>query len=348
LTVEDVDALSDSDRNQAIDDWVVSQIPPQWAVLCDGNDVLNPGGLDDWYNLLNYYRPDGHYAKYTATGNSDSHGPHLDEPGLPRNFYFAGHDDPERITEKQLVDALRSHHNIVSNGPFIDMTVEGEPIGSEFEASGTVEVHVVVRAADWVGADRIRLVANGEVVRDIAPNQSDDYWGWIPVELDDQGEFEATYQVPVDRDTWFVLEAESDKSMFPVISPQDIPPVNFSDVIGSLAGAFGFGAGVPGLSPDYTFSVHGFAFTNPIWVVADGDGEFNPPQPPVYQCRDGEYVQSMPNGLVAPDSLDTASNARLNAVKLPKIQRKRNPLARLRGENRDLRLIFEAWGGHAH
>jgi hypothetical protein len=267
---------------------------------------------------------------------------------LPRNFYYTGHDDPERITEPQLVSSLNEHHNIVSNGPFINMTIDDQPIGSEVTTSGTARVHVVVRAADWVGVDRIRLVANGEVVRDLAANQSEDYWGWIPIELNDAGEFEATYQVPVDQDTWFVLEAESSQSMFPVASPQDIPPFNFSDVIGSLAGAFGFGAGVPGLSPDYTFPITGFAFTNPIWVVADGDGEFTPPEPPVFECREGEYVEAMPNGLVAPGSLEKLSNARLNAVQLPKLQKRENPLKRPRGENRDLRILFDAWGGHAH
>lgn len=348
VTEEDVDGFTMAKREEAIEDWVLSKIPPQWAILCDGNDVMKAGGLDDWYNLLNYYRPDGTYAKYTATGNSDSHGAHLDEPGLPRNFYFTGHDDPERVTEVQLVDALAAHHNVVSNGPFVDMTIDGKPIGSELKASGTVEVRVVVRAADWVGADRLRLVANGEVVRDLSANQGDDYWGWVPIELNDNGEFEATYQVPVDEDTWFVLEVESDQSMFPIASPQAIPPFNFSDVIGSLAGAFGFGAGVPGLSPDFTFPITGFAFTNPIWVIADGDNEFTPPQPPVYECREGEYVQAMPNALVAPGSLDELDNARLNAVKIPRLQKRRNPLARPKGENRDLRIIFEAWGGHAH
>ena len=348
VTAEDVAAMSMAEREQAIDDWVHSQIPPQWSVLCDEDSVIAAGGLDDWYNLLNYPRPDGSYRKYTATGNSDSHGAHLDEPGLPRNYFWVGHDDPERITGAQLVEAMKSHHNIISNGPFINMTIDDKPVGSEVTASGSVRVNITVQAADWVGADRMRLVGNGEVVRGLEPNQSDDYWGWIPIELDSEGKFAASYDVPVTKDTWFVLEVESSKNMFPIHSPQDIPPFNFSDVIGSLAGAFGFGAGVPGLDQTFVFPMTAFAFTNPIWVVADGDGEFTPPSPPVYECVAGQYVErGAANALLSPDAFELDAR-RLNAVKIPNLRHRHNPLARPKGENRDLRIIFEAWGGHKH
>ena len=244
-------------------------------------------------------------------------------------------------------DALQARHNIISNGPFINMRINGEPIGSQLEASGSVEIAVEVAAADWVGADRLRLVANGEVIRGIDPAQSEDYWGWLPIELDDRGRFERTFTVELARDTWVVLEVESSKSMFPVISPQDIPPFNFSDVVGSLAGAFGFGGGVPGLAVDYVFPLTAFAFTNPIWVVTDGDGEFTPPAPPVFECVAGQYVERAGmNTLV--ETLDPNAGKRLGAARIPGLQHEKSPLARPRGETRDLRIIFDVWGGHAH
>lgn len=350
VTEEAVEMLSEEDRDAVIDDWVHAAIPDQWSILCDGDTIVHPGGLDDWYNLLNYPRPTGEYKKYTATGNSDSHGDHLDPPGLPRNFFFVGHDDPERVTSADLVGALQKHHNIVSNGPFVDFTVDGGKIGSEVTASGAVDVNVQIRAVPWIGADRFRIVANGEVVRDLDPAQTDDYWGWVPIELDANGEFEGTYSVSVDRDTWFVVEVESDTSMFPIIEPQDIPPFNFADVIGSLAGAFGFGAGVEGLEPEFVFPLTGFAFTNPIWVVADGDGEFTPPSPPVFRCMDGVYgpANADPNSLVSLEEIQRVTEGRLRASSLPEgVHEPASPLQRPTGENRDLRLIFEAWG-HAH
>ena len=349
VTEEDVEGLSQADRDAAIEDWVHTQIPQQWSILCDGDGVVHPGGLDDWYNMLNYPRPDGSYAKYTATGNSDSHSDHLDPPGLPRNFFFVGHDDPSRVTDADLVTALQRNHNIVSNGPFVDFNVNDARMGSEIETGGAVQIDVTIRAVPWVGADRFRIIANGEVARGLDPSQGDDYWGWIPVELDATGEFTGSYTFdPQGRDTWFVVEVESDTSMFPVIEPQDIPPFNFDDVIGGLAGAFGFGAGVEGLEPQFVFPLTGFAFTNPIWVVADGDGQFTPPSPPVFACQDGVFgpVNAAANMLLHPDELRRALNGRLRASSLP-AHAPPNPLKRPTGEARDLRIIFEAWG-HGH
>ena len=141
---------------------------PEEAIVCDGDELSFPGQLDDWYNLLNSLRPDGTYRRYTATGNSDSHkgaSPSEHFPGFPRNYFWVGHDDASRITDDQLVDAIQSHRNIVTNGPFVTMTVDDQPIGSTVTASSaTVRLAIEVQAADWVGADRYRVVANGEEV----------------------------------------------------------------------------------------------------------------------------------------------------------------------------------------
>ena len=348
LTADDIEVLGEAERQTLIDAWVHSKIPDQWDVLCDGDAILHPGGLDDWYNILNTTREDGSYRKYTATGNSDSHSAHLDPPGLPRNFFFVGHDNPERVTDAQLVEALQKHHNIVSNGPWVDFSVAGANVGAEVDRAGPVEMEVVIRAAPWVGADRFRIIANGEVVRGIDPSQSSDFWGWIPVELNGNGEFTGTYTYDTaGRDTWFVVEVESDTSMFPVIEPQDIPPFNFADVIGGLAGAFGFGAGVVGLQPDFVFPLTGFAFTNPIWVIADGDGTFSPPNPAVMRCNGGVYGPQSVNGLIDAEALRRSLEGRLKSTRLPRLTPPPSPLARPKGEARDLRVIFEAWG-HRH
>lgn len=350
LTDDDVAALPEAERNAVIDAWVQTKIPPQWSILCDGNGVVRAGALDDWYNLLNHPRPDGTYRKYGATGNSDSHSDYLDPPGLPRNFFYVGHDNPQNVTDGELVTALQKRHNIVSNGPFVDFTVNGTPVGGELSASGSVTLDVRIAAVPWIGADRFRVIANGEVVHGLADNQDPGFWGWIPIELDADGEFRGSYTVDTDgKDTWFVIEVESDKSMFPVIEPQDIPPFNFDDVIGGLAGAFGFGAGVEGLMPSFVFPLTGFAFTNPIWVVADGDGEFTPPSPPVFTCVDGVWgpTEGATNALLDAREIERVMNGRLRTSSMPGVRSTRSPLERPRGEHRDLRIIFDAWS-HSH
>lgn len=342
-TPDEIAALDDNELAAGVDAWVMTQIPEKDTVLCDGDDVIFSGGLDDWYNILNHARPDGTYRKYTATGNSDSHKARIDEGGYPRNYTFMGTDDPSRFDEGQLVESIKQQHNIVTNGPFINMTINGKPVGSEVTASGPVELKVIVRASEWVGADRFRIVANGETLRGI-PDQTDDAWGWAPVRLVN-GEFETTISTNVQKDTWFVLEVEGDQNMFPVLTPQDVPPFNFDAVIGSLAGAFGFGGGVVGLEPDMVFPVTPFAFTNPIWVVADGDGTFTPPNPPVLRCQDGRYL---PEGLVDLEAMKNFERRRLKTDNLPHSHNHENPVARRRGEkSSDLRMLFESFG-HIH
>ncbi|MEZ4460178.1 MAG: hypothetical protein R3E66_10690 [bacterium] len=339
----EIDALTDVEIEAGVDAWVFARIPEKDTILCDGDDVVYPGGLDDYYNLLNYARPDGSYRKYTATGNSDTHKSRIDEGGYPRNFTFVGTDSPTNLDEKNFVQNVLQHHNIVTNGPFINMTINGEPLGSDVVASGEVTINVTVRAAEWVGADRLRIVANGETLRGL-PNQTEDAWGWVPFTLTN-GVYEAEFKTTVAKDTWFVLEVEGDTNMFPVLTPQDIPPFNFDAVIGSLAGAFGFGGGVVGLEPSLVFPLTAFAFTNPIWVIADGDGTFTPPNPPVYRCQEGQYL---PAGLTDLESIQRFNTRRLKTGASPVPHRHANPLARQKGEkSNDLRMLFESFG-HIH
>lgn len=346
LTPTERSQLTEQEVGERAETWVFDNIPDKNAVLCDGDDLVFAGGLDDWYNMLNRERPDGIYRAYTATGNSDAHGDYLDEAGYPRNYFYVGHDTPRKMTNQQLVSAIQSHHNIVSNGPFVTMHVNQEPIGSQVEVStGQVEIDVRIAAADWVGADRFRIVANGEVVRGLTDDQSEDFFGWVPIELVD-GTYSERFVVDVDQDTWFVVEVEGDQNLFPVVAPQEIPPFNFDAVIGNLAGAFGFGGGVEGLDPQFTFPFTPFAFTNPVWVIADGDAEFTPPRPDTMRCEDGQFVS--PNALLTQSELEAIRKKRLYFEHVPVELHRENPLERPRGVvTRDLRMLFESFG-HIH
>lgn len=336
----------------------LSQRYPKGSIMCDGNTAAYAGGLDDWYNLLNYPRdfvrgddmdPGAPvYKRYTATGNSDSHAagkPEFNQPGSPRNYFWVGHDDPQKMRDRELVDAMKNHHNIVSNGPFAFMTIGDAKVGDQAKVDESkVDIHVVVRAADWVGANRFRIIANGEpldVQDDATPTVYD-------FDLDDNGEFETTVSADLEKDTWFVLEVTGDQSLFPAYPPQEIPQVAFDAAIGSIAGSFGFGGGVEGLSPDETFRLTPFAFTNPIWVVhdqgSDTDGEFTPPEPPVASCSEGQF---QPGALIGAGAINRKKH-RLDAVTLP-FQLKRDiktPLDRKRGDMRDVRTLFKSWHSH--
>lgn len=335
---------------------------PEDAILCDGDEIAYPGTLDDWYNMLNYTRPyientpgapqssGDIYQKITATGNSDSHHahkPHLREPGHPRNYLRIGKDRPEAVTDRDVVDALKHHRNVVTNGPFALLEAESNAdtakIGDELQVDGdSVQLKILVRAADWVGADQFRVIANGEPlnVQNADPN------GWLPIDFDeDSNEFVTTLDVPIDRDTWFVLEVRGDNSLFPVYPPIEIPQFPFDEVVGQIAGSFGFGGDIEGLAPRETRQMTPFAFTNPIWAVQSGD-DFTPPSPDTGTCSDGAFD---PNALTTDDGLrDNLERvkSRLDAVDVPlELPSKDDaPLSRPQGATRDVRTLFRAWG----
>lgn len=340
---------------------------PQDTIMCDGDEVAFPGGLDDWYNTLNYPRsfirgddtpePDEPvYKRYTATGNSDSHSagiPEFNQPGSPRNFFYVGYNDVREFQPKDLVGAMMNQRNIVSNGPFALMEIDGATIGDELRTDkSTVDIKVVIRAAKWVGADRFRIMQNGEAVA----IDTDDTPTIYEFELDENGEFTTTVSLEIDQDSWFVLEVYGDNSLFPVYTPREVPTVNFEAAIGSIGASFGFGGEVEGLSPPDTFQLKPFAFTNPIWVIHEPSGpsdrDFIPPAPPLKSCVDNK-LQVSPmvageQGFGGAPKLKAIPD-RLDAVQLPrKLSQKPepSPLDRQPGEYRDLRTLFNNW--HAH
>lgn len=340
-------------------------------IMCDGDEVAYPGALDDWYNTLNYPREfirgddleagEPVYRKYTATGNRGGHasGKHeFRQPGSPRNYFYVGHDDPTKMTDFQLARALKNHRNVPTNGPFVDFKIGEATVGDETrDDDGSVELDITVRAAEWVArgdehlaSDRnpdvdftLRVMANGE------PLELDDDGEptVLDIVLDDDGEFTTTVTADIDQDTWFVVEVEGDNSLFPIYTPQEIPQVAFDAAIGSIAGSFGFGSGLEGLSPTETFPLTPFAFTNPIWVIYDQgddtDGKFTPPTPDLASCDNNEFQA---NRLM----LDNMPRRRLDAVQVPVDLHKhiQTPLSRKPGDHNDLRLIWEHWGGHSH
>ena len=303
-----------------------ARLPRPGTIICDGEgEVAFPGAVDDWFNLLNQG------MKLTGTANSDSHHTEGEEPGYPRTYVYVGHDDPPGVEAMAVVDAFRDHRLIMTNGPFVDVTVDGMPVGSEVRAQdGLVELMVTVMAPEWIGVNRGRVYKNGVEVHS------------FPIAMAGT-RFDYVTNLEVTNDSWLVVVAEGDTSLFPVVPPQEIPPVQISDAVSTLAGPLGFSNSTLGdIQPLQKHVITALAVTNPIWVDADGGG-FQPPGVIPRQCLPDQFGVTD----VAPGDVDGMSKARFPSLPrsslVPSMW-----FPRQRGELHDVRLVFEQFAGHAH
>ncbi|MBI1745802.1 MAG: PHP domain-containing protein [Acidobacteria bacterium] len=187
--------------------------------------------LQDWFNLLNR----GYV--YTATGNSDSHQIVGEEAGYPRNLVWVGKDNPADVRADEIVEAVRRHRIVVTNGPFIEFSAGPNfPMGSTVPGRRTaVTFDIKVQSAPWVDVAEVTLIGNGEVVERFLVDATASAI-----------KFQRSIAVHPTRDTWYVVVVRGNTALAPVI-PSD---------------------GGHEVTP--------LAFTNPIWIDVDGDGRFDP------------------------------------------------------------------------
>jgi len=239
----------------------------------DGTFLLTDeleGHIDDWFTLLNLgYR-------FTVLGNSDTHGITSTESGCPRNFVMSDTDDPALIDDQAVADAVKDHRVVASYGPFVQMWVNGAPIGSDVGADGgQATVEVEVQAPSWMDADRVEIYRNGQLI---------DVWDIPPGPAVVRLSRAESY--PVDDDSWFVAIVTGDDELAPVFTPVEIPYVDLQLVVTeALAGVPSVSALLSEAAPfPREFPIHPYAVTNPVWVDVDGDG-FDAPGVPEWLQR---------------------------------------------------------------
>jgi len=194
--------------------------------------------LRDWFNMLNAGR------NIAAVGNSDSHTVTKNIAGIPRNYVYTGSDDPATINPAKVADAVRNGRMFTTTGPFLRMTANGHPMGSTISVHDQLlDVHIDVQAASWIDLDKVRIIQNGDEVAsvDFILEQQ----GWCRGM--EHSHFRPRIRIPILRDCWIVAIAEGDKPMNPFVmhDDRDVLPV---------------------------------AIANPIYIDADGDGKYTPPQ----------------------------------------------------------------------
>ena len=110
---------------------------------------------DLWYDFLNL----GY--KLIPTAGSDF--PYLGYPGQERNYVFVG----QSFSIDAWYEQLKASHTFVTNGPMLDLEVDGQSMGSTIEAQPGDRIDIaagVSRNPDLESLDRLELIIHGEVV----------------------------------------------------------------------------------------------------------------------------------------------------------------------------------------
>ncbi len=231
------------------------------AGLADRACLVHQGVVDDWFRLLDYG------VRTTGLANSDTHKLFDVEVGMPRNWVASPTDAPAEIQGADIAAAVRQGRVTVGLGPFVELWVDGAPIGSTITAEGPVGVRVRVQTPEWFGVDRVEVYRDGEL--------------WIARDLDVDAteivDFDEIFEDTPDADAWYVAVALGRaSSLSPVYSSVPHPQLGFSQVA-----AVAFGGIDNGLiqsiippqpsAPEVT-PVVPFGITNPVWVDVDGGG----------------------------------------------------------------------------
>lgn len=230
----------------------------------------------------------------TGTAVSDTHMLYSDLGGSPRTFVFVdpAHDTPATFDEAHFAQAIIEGRAIGSNGPFFRVVLENSEgvrasLGDTIESGdGELTAYVSVDVPEWMPVDTIDIYSNLPA-EDIITAPGQEKSSPIPATSSHPIEFEASDLVEVasgdaSHKHWvktveIPLSITEDAYVIVVVRAQD-PQASMWPVIPQAE-----------LKP--------FAFSNPIFVDADGNGYDNPPlaelaettspwQPTIYTPQD--------------------------------------------------------------
>ncbi len=215
----------------------VSSADPGFSVAFDTMEVINGPEceqLRDWFALLNQgYRVVG-------VGNSDTH--NLSSPaGFPRNYLPAPSDAPAELTERQIIDGIKSGDSVISASAWLEFGPDrpGTPGGrrpGQLIPGGSIQVEVRALTPPWAEVNHLVVIRNGEVIErlEIGAGEAEivDFDAPVTLEVGDEG------------DAWFVIIAYGDRPASAVYPGRQV-----------------------------------FAIANPFFLDSDENGVFDAPGP---------------------------------------------------------------------
>ncbi len=201
-----------------------------------GGKAFNNNRMLNWLQLLNQgYRI---YGVVNTDAHYNYHG-----SGWLRNWIQSSTDDPAKINPMEMVHASEQGRLVMSNGPYLEATVEagGKSVVSGQGLAvkgGKVQVRVRVQCPNWFDIDTVFLLINGKVVNDFRFTRADN----ASMFTDDVVKFDQALDVTLTEDSHIVVVTGHRTEVL-------------GDVMGPEGGA-----------------QHPAALTNPVFVDVDGDG----------------------------------------------------------------------------
>lgn len=108
-----------------------------------------------WLQLLN--QGDRIYG----VANSDAHVTSFDN-GSVFTYIHADTDAPAQVDEKKMARAAKKGRMVLSNGPFLQVSLKSALPGDDVRLDGGAgELHVQVQCAPWLDIDRVQVLVNG-------------------------------------------------------------------------------------------------------------------------------------------------------------------------------------------
>jgi hypothetical protein len=155
--------------------------------LVDFLEIMMPGmmGTSTWFDFLNL----GYKLPPTAGTDWGGQG----TPGAVRNYVQI--DGP--FTPQSWISQLKNGRTFVTNGPMLEMSVNGYRMGSEIHVSSGESLIIDAKASINPDIDKLlslELIEQGEVVKEISSHGG-------------AAEMEFRHEVSAEHGTWFVLRA---------------------------------------------------------------------------------------------------------------------------------------------
>lgn len=242
-----------------------------WSDAFTAMELLNSYKMGEfWARFRWWLQMVGRGFTPTGTAVTDTHRLRRVESEAPHTYVYVGEDGdtPETLDADGFATAINAGRAFGSTGPFVEVVLDDgngntAGLGEVLAAQESVTVRVTIEAPAWVDVDTIDVYTNITEELEAEPGVPDEtpiapsvstsiVWSENDLEVVAEGQLaharrrkSVEVELPISADAYVVVMVRSEgRSMFPVANSRGVRP---------------------------------FAFTNPIYVDADGGGFDNPP-----------------------------------------------------------------------